>query len=197
MDPRIDVYIERQADFARPILSEIRARIHAACPEVEEALKWSMPGFIHRGKILAVMAGFKAHATLALWQRDGAASAPSGSEKAMGQYGKLRSVADLPAPTALEADLHAAMALIEAGAKTAVGEKREKGPAPDAPADLVAALDAQPAARAGFDALPPGARREYVEWVLAAKQPTTRAKRIATTAAQCADGKKLHWKYAG
>jgi uncharacterized protein YdeI (YjbR/CyaY-like superfamily) len=76
-----------------------------------------------------------------------------------------------------------------------MGAKREKAPAPDAPPDLLAALDATPGARAGFDALPPGARREYVEWVLGAKQPATRARRIETTAAQTAEGKKLHWKY--
>lgn len=195
-DPRIDAYIGKQAEFARPILTEIRARVHAACPEVEEALKWSMPGFVYRGKILAVMASFKAHATLAVWRRAGeVATTPAGRGAAMGQYGKLRSVADLPAPAALEADLHAAMALIAAGARTAMGEKREKGPAPDAPPDLLAALDTMPGARAGFEALPPGARREYVEWVLAAKRPATREKRVATTAEQAAAGRKLNWKY--
>ena len=33
-DPRIDTYIARQADFARPILDHIRARVHATCPEM-------------------------------------------------------------------------------------------------------------------------------------------------------------------
>lgn len=195
-DRQVDAYIARQAEFARPILTEIRRRVHAACPGAEEAMKWSMPGFMHKGKILAVMAGHKAHATLALWERDGAAAAaPAGGEKAMGQYGRLRSLDDLPAEAELAATLKAAMALIDAGAKTAMGEKKDKGPAPDAPDDLLAGLDAAAGARAGFDALPPGARREYVEWALGAKREDTRAKRIATVAAQAAKGKKLHWKY--
>lgn len=38
-DPRIDTYIDRQAEFARPILTWLRDRVHAACPDVEEGIK--------------------------------------------------------------------------------------------------------------------------------------------------------------
>jgi uncharacterized protein YdeI (YjbR/CyaY-like superfamily) len=41
----------------------------------------------------------------------------------------------------------------------------------------------------------PGARREYLEWMLGAKQMATRSKRIATTVEQVAEGRKLHWRY--
>ena len=44
-DPRIDAYIARQADFARPILDHLRAMIHEACPQGEETVKWGMPSF--------------------------------------------------------------------------------------------------------------------------------------------------------
>lgn len=63
------------------------------------------------------------------------------------------------------------------------------------PDDLTAALTAHPAAEAQFAGFPPGARREYLEWVTSAKQPATRAKRIETTVAQAAEGKRLNWKY--
>ncbi len=63
------------------------------------------------------------------------------------------------------------------------------------PDDLAAALSAVPAAEAAFAAFPPGARREYLEWVTGAKQAATRDKRIATTVAQAAEGKRLNWKY--
>ena len=33
------------------------------------------------------------------------------------------------------------------------------------PDDLAAALDADPAARASYRRLPPGHRREYLEWI--------------------------------
>jgi hypothetical protein len=47
-DPRIDAYIAARAEFARPILQHLRARIHAVCPHVEETIKWSMPFFSGR-----------------------------------------------------------------------------------------------------------------------------------------------------
>ena len=50
-DPRIDAYIERAAPFAQPILARLREQVHAACPEVEEGIKWGMPSFVYGGKI--------------------------------------------------------------------------------------------------------------------------------------------------
>jgi len=32
-DPRVDAYIVRSADFARPILNHLRTIVHAGCPE--------------------------------------------------------------------------------------------------------------------------------------------------------------------
>jgi hypothetical protein len=48
-DPRVDAYIAKSADFAKPILTYIRETVHAACPGVVETTKWSMPFFDHRG----------------------------------------------------------------------------------------------------------------------------------------------------
>lgn len=33
VEPRVDAYIERSAEFAKPILRHIRKLVHAACPE--------------------------------------------------------------------------------------------------------------------------------------------------------------------
>jgi hypothetical protein len=49
------------------------------------------------------------------------------------------------------------------------------------PADLQAALAADPAAEAAFARLSFTHRREYVEWVEGAKRPETRSRRIGTT----------------
>ena len=75
-DPRIDAYIDGAAPFAQPILRELRARVHAACPQVEETLKWGMPSFVYRGRILCGMAAFKQHASFSFWQAP-RSSAPS------------------------------------------------------------------------------------------------------------------------
>jgi hypothetical protein len=44
-DARIDAYIARSADFAKPILELWRAMVHAAEPAIEETIKWGMPFF--------------------------------------------------------------------------------------------------------------------------------------------------------
>ena len=50
------------------------------------------------------------------------------------------------------------------------------------PDDLAAALGDRPPARERWDAFPPSARRAMLEWVVEAKRPETRAKRIAAIA---------------
>ena len=48
-NPRVDAYIAKSADFAKPILNHLRAVVHEACPEVEEEFKWSCPHFMYKG----------------------------------------------------------------------------------------------------------------------------------------------------
>src|SRR4051794_26666093 len=66
-DPRVDAYIERSAEFARPILMHVREVVHAACPEAEETMKWSFPHFMYRG-MLCSMASFKQHCAFGFWK---------------------------------------------------------------------------------------------------------------------------------
>jgi uncharacterized protein YdeI (YjbR/CyaY-like superfamily) len=56
------------------------------------------------------------------------------------------------------------------------------------PDDLRRALDGVPAARAAWDSFPRSARRALLEWVSSAKRDTTRAKRVAETVEQAAQG---------
>jgi uncharacterized protein YdeI (YjbR/CyaY-like superfamily) len=192
-DERIDAYIARQADFARPILEHLRAAVHDACPDSEETLKWSAPAFLYKGKQLAMMAGFKEHATFSFWGGSLVVGEEEARDGAMGQFGRLTSVADLPPPEALAELIRKAMALTDAGVKPQ-RSKSVKEPL-DVPDDLRAALDGNAAAAAIFDGFGPGARREYVEWITTAKQPATREKRLAQTVEWLAEGKKRNWKY--
>ena len=190
-DPRIDAYIDRQADFARPILAYVRDTVHAA-GEVEETVKWSMPAFLYKGRPLANMVAFKAHAVMGFWQgqqiRDGEAR-----NGAMGEFGRLTSVADLPDRDSLIDLVRKAMKLIDEGVKP-VRNKTVKEPIA-MPDDLAQALAASPAAKASFDGFPPSGQREYLEWVVEAKRPETRAKRVAQAIEWMAEGKRRHWKY--
>ncbi|TRW18276.1 YdeI/OmpD-associated family protein [Glacieibacterium frigidum] len=192
-DARIDAYIAKAPPFAQPILTHIRAVLHRADPDIGEDIKWSMPFFIAHGQPIANMAAFKAHAAFGFWRRE-AADAPA-NPSAMGQFGKLTNIDDLPPEAELAAMVRTAVALVEGGAKTKrVSTPKAPLPVPD---DLRAALDAVPAAAAAFDGFPPSAQREYSEWIVEAKQPATRARRLAQAVEQCAEGKRRYWAMAG
>src|SRR5687767_14015349 len=127
-DPRIDGYIARHADFARPILEHLRQAVHAACPDCEETLKWSMPTCLYDGQILASMAAFKAHATFGFWKGSLVIGDGEEQKSAMGQFGRLTSLDDLPAPEVLAALIGKAMALTDSGAKAKRPVKQAKPP---------------------------------------------------------------------
>jgi len=192
-EPRIDAYIAKAQPFAQTILNHIRERVHAAVPEAEEVMKWSAPAFVLDGKILIVMAAFKAHAALNFWrgQEIGDGSAKAG---AMGQFGKLQSISDLPDDDELDALIREAAALSRT-APAPRKTKHEPKAAPELHPDFALALADAPKAKATLDGFPPSARRDYFEWISEAKQDATRQKRIANAIEWLNEGKRRHWKY--
>src|SRR5262245_51122752 len=102
-DPRVDDYIARAAPFARPVLESLRTAFHQALPEVGETIKWGHPFFMLEGRILANMAAFNAHCALGFWRagRPIAQAEAGASDDAMGQFGRITAVDELPAPTRL------------------------------------------------------------------------------------------------
>jgi hypothetical protein len=95
-DPRVDAYIEAAAPFARPILARLRELMHTACPGLVETIKWDMPFFLEGGRMLAHMAAFKQHAAFG-FVREARSVVTTGQEsEAMGQFGRLRTLDDLP-----------------------------------------------------------------------------------------------------
>lgn len=194
-DPRIDAYIARQADFARPILDHVREAVHEACPGVEETMKWSAPGFMHAGAILCGMAAFKQHASFGYWKH-ALVVGDDQPRNGMGSYGKLTSVADLPPKKQLLTHIRKAMQLNEAGAVSPAAPRPTKAKPPVAvPDDLSAALRGNAKARVTFNAFPPGQQREYVEWITQAKREETRRKRLLQAVEWLAEGKRRNWKY--
>ena len=192
-DPRVDAYIAKAQPFAQPILSHVRERVQAVLPGAEETLKWSMPAYTLGGKIVLITAAFKAHMALNFWRgqelRGDAANAD-----AMGQFGKIRSINELPADAELDRLILEAAELATiapAPRKT----KHAPKPAPELHPEFATALAKAPKAKANLDAFPPSAQRDYFEWVAEAKQDSTRAKRIATAIEWLAEGKRRHWKY--
>jgi uncharacterized protein YdeI (YjbR/CyaY-like superfamily) len=193
-DPRIDAYIAKSAEFARPILEHLRVVVHAACPEVEESLKWSFPHFGYKGAMMCSMAAFKQHCGFGFWLYEDVVGGEA--EEGMGQFGKLTSLKDLPSKKELVAYIHKAMALNEAGVKLARPKATPKPP-PILPDDLAALLAQKKhaAARKAYESFSPSAQREYTDWIGEAKTDATRQKRIATTLEWLAEGKPRNWKY--
>ncbi len=194
-DPRVDAYIKKAPPFAQPILAHLRTIVHRAVPEVEETMKWSSPHFDYKGMFCGISA-FKAHVGFGFWKAALLAEhlPGPGGMSAAGQFGRIASMKDLPSDRELTRILKIAKKLNDDEVKA---PSMRKGPRPElkAPADLLAALAKNKKAGATFDNFPPGQRREYVAWVVEARQASTRAKRIETAVTWMAEGKIRNWKY--
>jgi uncharacterized protein YdeI (YjbR/CyaY-like superfamily) len=192
-DPRVDAYIAKSADFAQPILTEIREAVHASCPDVEEEMKWSFPHFVYKG-VLCSMAAFKQHAAFGFWK--GPLVLGRGKDAdAMGQFGRITKRSDLPPKKTLAGYIRKAAALNEQGVKVPRAPRPAATTIVKVPADLAAALKKSKKAHAGFDALSPSHKREYIDWITEAKRDETRARRIAQAIEWMADGKSRNSKY--
>jgi hypothetical protein len=195
MDPRVDAYIERSAPFAKPILRQIRKAVHTGCPDVEETMKWSFPHFVYKG-MLCSMASFKAHCAFGFWKgsllADGLVAAKS--SEAMGQFGRITSLADLPPSRQLVAVVRKAAALNDQGVKVVRRKATPKGP-PVLPEDFRRLLRGRKKAFEAFAAFSPSHQREYLDWFSEARTAATRERRMATAIEWISQGKGRNWKY--
>ncbi len=198
-DPRVDAYIAKSAEFARPILEHLRKLIHKACPGVVETIKWSMPFFEYKGEMLCNMSGFKQHCALGFWKAS-LLKDPEGvlhvkDKNSMGHMDRITSLKDLPADKILVALIKEAATLNEQGVKKPAPAKKSPKQELPVPAALAAALKKNKKAGEVFAAFPPSHRREYIEWIAEAKTDETRDKRVATTLEWLIEGKSRNWKY--
>jgi uncharacterized protein YdeI (YjbR/CyaY-like superfamily) len=192
-DPRVDAYLAKSPEFARPILAHLRELVHATCPQVEETIKWRMPTFLYHG-MLCVAGAFKQHCTFGFWKHALVVGADRNGA-AMGQFGRITKLADLPPKKQLVGFIRKAMQLNESGVRVE-RPKAKPRPAPKAPGDFAEALKANPAAQAVYAAFSPSMKREYVEWITEARREETRLRRIAQAVGWIAEGKQRNWKYA-
>lgn len=197
-DPRIDDHIARAADFAKPILRHLRELVHNACPDVEETVKWSSPAFTYGGRIMCGMAAFKEHCTFGFWHQGMKEILGEDGEKeatAMGSFGRIQSLADLPSDRKLTRYIRKAAELNQSEAPARARPVRGPARSVDVPDDLAAGLKKNKAAGATFEKMSLSHRREYVEWITEARREETREKRLDTTLEWLAEGKSRNWKY--
>ena len=196
-DARVDTYIAKSPDFAKPILTYLRDVVHEGCPDLVETMKWSTPTFDHQG-ILCSMAAFRQHCVFGFWKAplltlDGKPLVKK-MESGAGQFGKLTSVTDLPAKSKLLKLVKDAARLNESGVAMKRPPRAAARPV-QVPDDLTRALHKNAKARAVFTAFSPSHKREYVEWIVEAKTPETRQRRLETALEWMGEGKPRNWKY--
>jgi uncharacterized protein YdeI (YjbR/CyaY-like superfamily) len=192
-DPRIDTYIEKAAPFAQPILRHLREVVHDASPDIEEGLRWGSPHFFYKG-MLCGMAAFTKHCAFGFW-KDKLIVRDDRSSGAMGSFGRITAVSDLPSKRQIVGYVRQAMKLNDDGVKSPTRSKQARRPAPRTPADLAAALRRSAKARTVYKEFTPTNKRDYVEWLTEAKTPETRSRRLAQAIEWIAAGKPRNWKY--
>jgi uncharacterized protein YdeI (YjbR/CyaY-like superfamily) len=188
-DPRVDAYIAKSADFARPILNRIRRLVHAACPDVMEDIKWSAPFYEYKGILLATPA-FKQHCALVFWK--GKLIFGKGDQRKKLRH--LTSPANLPGDKILTSYIKQALELNEAGVRTPRSKPKAK-PKLVVPDYFLAALKKNKKALATFENFSPSCKWEYIEWITEAKREETRAQRLQTAIKWLTAGKSRNWKY--
>jgi uncharacterized protein YdeI (YjbR/CyaY-like superfamily) len=192
-DSRVDAYIAGSAPFAQPILRHLRKVVHAGCPAVEETIKWQFPHFDHKG-MMCSMAAFQRHCAFGFWKASLILGNSAKDREAMGHFGRIQSLSDLPTEKKLIAYVRKASELNDAGVKVSRSKSKAKPPLV-VPDDLTAALARKTAARRTFESFSPSHKREYVEWITGAKREETRKRRLRKAIEWMSEGKVQNWKY--
>ena len=190
-DPRIDAYIKRAQPFARPILKHLRKIVHTGCPDVEETIKWQMP-FFQRDGIICFMAAFKEHCAFGFWK--GKKIFGKENEGAMGHFGRIRSLGDLPNAKTLAGYVRKGAELNATGEKKSLTRPRVKQKL-SVPPGFKSALQKNAKARKTFENFSYSHKKEYVDWITDAKRDETRQRRLQTAIKWLAQGKPQNWKY--
>ncbi|WP_027380498.1 YdeI/OmpD-associated family protein [Chryseobacterium daeguense] len=196
-NPSVDEYIEKSADFAKPILNYLREVVHEVCPDCEEAIKWKFPTFMYKGKILCSMVAFKNYCSMGFWlhgEMKTIKNLETDVEKTnMFSLGKITTTEDLPPKPQLTKIIQEAMELTDMGVtlKKAPPSKTEIA----VPDEFQSALNENKKALQVFEKASPSFRKEYITWIIDAKTEATRNKRIDQVLEWISEGKGRNWKY--
>ncbi len=191
----VDTYIKKSPEFARPILIKLRTLFHKASPQIQETMKWGVPHFEYKG-IVGSFAAFKHHVGFGFWK----SKLLKDPQKLFGDdpkasmcSSKLTSIDGLPSDKVLLSYIKQAVDLNKHEVKVPVNKRRrDKLTAPDY---FLAALKRNKKAAATYDGFSESNRRDYIEWLLDAKQDATRERRLKSALAWLAEGKPRNWKY--
>ena len=197
-DIRVDAYIAKSADFAKPILEHLRKLVHDTSPLLTETIKWGFPFFDYKGSVCQ-MAAFKEHMGFGFWkqaQLNDPGKLIHQEDGTAGSFGRITSLSDLPSDEILADFIKQAIQLNEGGNKKAAVKKDTTPKAAiEMPADFAGVLATDPKAFEVYHKFSPSHKREYLEWIINAKTEATRQKRIAQAIEMMSEGKSKNWKY--
>jgi len=198
-DLRIDAYIKKSADFAKPVLKHLRELVHKACPEIEENIKWGMPYFEYKRSLVCSMASFKQHCAFGFWKasimKDPEDILQLVGKTAMGHMDRIESLKDLPSDKIIITYIKEAAKLNEDDIKLPPKKKPANKKELIVPDVLTSALQKNKKARTTFEAFSYSNKKDYVEWITEAKTDATRESRLETAIEWISEGKIRNWKY--
>jgi uncharacterized protein YdeI (YjbR/CyaY-like superfamily) len=193
----VDAYIAQSEDFAKPILEHWRHLVHAACPNVVEAIKWGIPHFDYKGDFMCVMASYKNHCSFTFIKADLMSDSrlkDSKNLKPIQRFlGKVTKLSDLPTDEDFVTLLSEAIDLNEKGIKV-VAVKSDAPKVLVTPDYFIEKLADNPQVKAIFESKSPSFRKEYIIWISDAKTDATRQKRVEDALAWIAEGKGRFWQ---
>jgi uncharacterized protein YdeI (YjbR/CyaY-like superfamily) len=198
-DNRIDLYISKSADFAKPVLNHIREIVHKACPDAVETMKWSFPHFDFKGEMMCSMAAFKQHCAFGFWKaslmKDPDKILEIKDRNAMGHLGQIKILSDLPADKILIKYIKEAAKLNEDGIKLPSKSKPKEKKELIVPDYFSKILQKNKTALKTFEDFSYSHKKEYVQWITEAKTEETRNKRMTASIELLKEGKSKNWKY--
>lgn len=196
-DQRVDHYIAKAEDFAKPVLTHLRELVHKACPGVTETLKWGFPHFEYKGTICS-MASFKKHCAFGFWKgsimQDKYKIMEDTGKTAMGHLGKISGLSDLPDDKILIEYIKEAVKLNEEGIKLPARNGKDQKEL-DIPDYFMEVISRNKKALETFNNFSYSHKKEYIEWITEAKTEATRNKRLETAIEWMTEGKVRNWKY--
>jgi uncharacterized protein YdeI (YjbR/CyaY-like superfamily) len=194
----IDAYISKSQPFAQPVLKHLRELIHKACPDVQEVMKWSFPHFDYKG-MMCSMASFKEHCAFNFWKSslmtDPTKVMKNRGEGAMGNFGRIQSLKDLPSDKIIFSYVKEAMKLNNDDVKIKVKPKSADKKELDIPDYFLKVLKKNRKALDFFNKSSYSFKKEYVMWITEAKTDSTRETRVNTSVEWISEEKPRNWKY--
>ena len=165
--------------------------------DVEETVKWGAPAYTYRGKNVVGIGAFKSY--VGLWFHQGALltdeagvliNAQEGVTRAMRQW-RFASKKEIKTRL-IKQYVKEAIGLVEAGKQIKPVRKKKTVVIPS---ELKVALGKNKKAKANFAAMTPGCRREYADYIAAAKRDETKERRLKKILPMILAAKGLNDKY--